>query len=134
MDSIWRKTASLPSFDALSGDSATDVLIIGGGMAGILTARELSDRGVDCMLVEAKKICSGVTENTTAKITLQHGLIYDKMIRRFGVDRTYAYVCAQKEAMESYKKPCPSSRTLVSSKMRSPFVILPTNLRGLNCA
>lgn len=106
MDSIWRKTASLPSFDALSGDASTDVLIIGGGMAGILTARELWERGIDCILVEAKKICSGITENTTAKITLQHGLIYDKMIRRFGAEGARAYVCAQKEAMERYEKLC----------------------------
>ena len=106
MDSIWRKTASLPSFDSLSGDTTADVLIIGGGMAGILCARELTDLGIDCMLVEAKRICSGITENTTAKITLQHGLIYDKMIRRFGIEGARTYVCAQKEAMDKYKKLC----------------------------
>ena len=104
--SIWRKNAELPSFNPLGGDTRTDVLIIGGGMAGILCARELRDRGIDCMLVEAKNICSGITENTTAKITLQHGLIYDKMIRRFGTEGARMYVCAQSDAMSRYQKLC----------------------------
>ena len=38
------------------------------------------------MLVEATEICGGITKNTTAKITLGHGLIYDKMIKRFVED------------------------------------------------
>ena len=29
--------------------------------------------GVDYVLVEANKVCSGITKNTTAKITSQHG-------------------------------------------------------------
>ncbi len=104
--SIWRKNTELPRFDALSGDVKTDVLIIGGGMAGILCAHELRARGIDCMLVEAKNICSGVTENTTAKITLQHGFIYDKMMRRFGTEGARMYVRAQTEAMDRFKKLC----------------------------
>ena len=50
-------------------------------MCGILCAYMLKEAGVDCVLVEADKICNGVTNNTTAKITLQHGLIYDKIIK-----------------------------------------------------
>ena len=38
MKSIWQKTAELPTFPALEKDIKTDVLIIGGGLAGILTA------------------------------------------------------------------------------------------------
>lgn len=38
MDSIWTENVSLPFFPALAGEISTDVLIIGGGMAGILCA------------------------------------------------------------------------------------------------
>ena len=86
MDSIWLKTAEKPRFDALNGNKKTDVLIIGGGIAGILCAYKLKSAGVDCMLVEADEICGGITKNTTAKITLGHGLIYDKIIKRFTED------------------------------------------------
>ena len=107
MSSIWvKETIEKPSFDRLEGDIKTDVLIIGGGIAGILCAYELKEAGVDFVLVEKSEICSGVTQNTTAKITLQHGLIYDKMIRRFGKEKAELYVSAQKLALEKYKTLC----------------------------
>ena len=106
MDSIWLKTSSKPRFDALGGNKKTDVLIIGGGIAGILCAYKLKNAGVDCMLVEADEICEGITKNTTAKITLGHGLIYDKMTRRFGEDKARLYAEAQSKAIQEYAQFC----------------------------
>ena len=87
MESLWRQTSQFPTFPTLDGDKKTDVLIVGGGMAGLLCAWMLEQDGVDYLLVEAGRIGQGVTENTTAKITVQHGLIYDSLVRRFGVER-----------------------------------------------
>ena len=106
MESVWEKTASKPQFDALDGNKKTDVLIIGGGIAGILCAYKLKNAGVDCMLVEATEICGGITKNTTAKITLGHGLIYDKMIKRFGEDKARLYAEAQSKAIQEYAQFC----------------------------
>ena len=39
---------------------------------------------MDCVLVEAGRLCSGVTGRTTAKLTVQHGPVYHKLLRRFG--------------------------------------------------
>ena len=86
MHSLWAKTVSRSRFPSLEGNKRTDVLIVGGGIAGILCAYMLGRAGVDCMLVEADRICGGITQNTTAKITLQHGLLYDKLIRKYGKD------------------------------------------------
>ena len=106
MGSIWENDEKLVCFDALKENKSTDVLIIGGGIAGILCAYKLKNAGVDCILVEATEICKGITKNTTAKITLQHGLIYDKMIRRFGEDKARLYAEAQKNACKEYSKLC----------------------------
>ena len=106
MESIWEKTAERPQFDMLKGEHKTDVLIIGGGLAGLLTAYMLKEDGVDCMLVEAERICGATTANTTAKITLQHGAIYDRMIKRFGVNFARLYLKAQTDAMEKYRELC----------------------------
>lgn len=38
MESYWQKTCPLPSFPAAEGDLHTDVLVIGDGLAGLLTA------------------------------------------------------------------------------------------------
>lgn len=102
MHSIWSETAARPSFAPLNGDMITDVLIIGGGIAGILCAYKLKKAGVDCILAEADEICGGITKDTTAKITLTHGLMYDKMLRRFGKDKARLYVEAQENAIREY--------------------------------
>lgn len=104
MKSIWEEYKERPVFEKLKKDIKTDVLIIGGGITGILCAYMLKNAGVDCVLVEADKICSGITKNTTAKITCQHGLIYDKMISRFGEDVARLYMDAQLEALENYRR------------------------------
>ena len=106
MDSIWLQTAPPPTFGSLRSDLKTDVLIIGGGMAGLLCAYRLAQAGVDYVLVEADRIGCGITKNTTAKITLQHGLIYDKLIRKFGADRARLYLEANQTALETYRALC----------------------------
>ena len=104
--SVWHNNAPRVHFDALDGNKKTDVLIIGGGIAGILCAYKLKNAGVDCMLAEATEICDGITKNTTAKITLQHGLIYGKMIKRFGEDKARLYAEAQIKAINEYARLC----------------------------
>lgn len=106
MDSIWTRTAQPPKFDPLRSDLKTDVLIIGGGMAGVLCAYKLAKAGVDHALVEADRIGGGATKNTTAKITSQHGLIYDKLLREFGAERARLYLEASQGALEEYRALC----------------------------
>ena len=78
MDSLWRKTFQMPEFEALTSDIQTDVLIIGGG----------------------------ITSDTTAKITSQHGLIYDRLIRTFGIEKARLYLDANQQALRRYKDLC----------------------------
>lgn len=108
MESVWGKNTQSISFKTLEGDKNTDVLVIGGGMAGVMCAYKLKNAGVDCILAEAEKIGNGITKNTTAKITLQHGAMFDKLINRFGLDRARLYIDAQKSAGREYEQLCRS--------------------------
>lgn len=82
------------------------MLIIGGGIAGILCAHMLAQAGIEYILVEENSICSGVTQNTTAKITAQHGMIYDRLLSRFGLERTQRYLQANLDAVGQYRSLC----------------------------
>lgn len=105
-ESIWTKTAVPPSFPPLTGDAKTDVLIIGGGMAGLLCAFQLKQAGVECLLIEADRIGRGVTAGTTAKITSQHGLCYEKLVRQYGRGAARDYWRIHEDALEAYRQLC----------------------------
>ncbi len=106
MKSVWQNNKPQLRFGSLEGSKNTDVLIIGGGIAGLLCAYKLKNAGIDCMLAEACEICGGITKNTTAKITVGHGLIYDKLIKRFGLDKAKLYLDAQNRALKEYEHLC----------------------------
>ena len=103
MQSIWSANTELPRFPALAQNKKTDVLVVGGGIAGLLCAYRLKTYGVNCILLEADRICRGVTQNTTAKITVQHGFLYDKLIKRFGKEKAQMYLRANERALQNYR-------------------------------
>ena len=104
MDSIWDKDVQLPEFPQLEGDLRTDVLIIGGGLAGLLCAWNLKQSGVDCVLIEQNRLMQGVSGRTTAKVTSQHGLIYHKLLNRFGAEQAQLYWQANEDALAQYEE------------------------------
>ncbi len=106
MRSLWNETVTRPEFPTLESDTETDVLIIGGGIAGILTAYFLQQNDVPYILVEKDRICGGTTGNTTAKITFQHGLCYHKMLQSSGLERADMYLQANRMAFGKYAALC----------------------------
>ncbi len=106
MQSVWFENINKPEFDSLDGNCETDVLIIGGGLAGILCAYMLEQKGVDYLLIEADRICCGVTADTTAKVTAQHGLIYDKIISKYGLEYAREYYNLNSNAVNIYRELC----------------------------
>lgn len=106
MLSVWTANSEFKSFPQLKEDIKTSVAIIGGGITGILCAYMLKQQGVDCVVLEADRVCKGVTQNTTAKITSQHGLIYDKLIKKFGIEKAQMYLQANENALNKYAELC----------------------------
>ena len=105
-NSIWENEITMPRFPTMQGNRKTDVLIVGGGLTGLLCAWRLQQEGVDYLLIEADRICSGTSGKTTAKITSQHGLIYEKIAHTYGLETARLYYEANEAALEAYGRIC----------------------------
>jgi len=101
--SYWVETTPKTNFPEISKDINIDVLIIGGGITGILTAYMLSESDLKTSIVEADRMAMGVTANTTAKITSQHGLLYDYLLNTFGFETAKSYLDSNEEAIKTVK-------------------------------
>jgi glycine/D-amino acid oxidase-like deaminating enzyme/nitrite reductase/ring-hydroxylating ferredoxin subunit len=88
---FWRESVQLPVFPKLGQNIKTDVAVVGGGIAGLTTAYLLAKGGKKVALIDAGRLVNGTTGHTTAKITAQHGLIYDELINHFGEGFTKKY-------------------------------------------
>ncbi|MGN1180229.1 MAG: FAD-dependent oxidoreductase [Suilimivivens sp.] len=104
MTSIWNQETQIPERKALHENIRVQTAVIGAGMAGILIAYFLKKEGMDVIVVEADRIAGGQTKNTTAKITSQHGMIYDKMIKKAGEERARGYAMANEDAIKFYER------------------------------
>ena len=104
MESIWSATCEIEKREPLREDCKAEAVVIGAGMAGILTAYELQKAGTDVIVLDAGRIAGGQTRNTTAKITSQHGLIYWKLASIFGRKKAAQYAAANQEAITSYRR------------------------------
>ena len=109
MESLWRQQTGIiePHIRIEQGtirESHWDVIIVGAGMAGILTAYFLQKQGKKVLIVEAKTIASGQTERTTAKITSQHGLKYTELVRNVGEEKAKLYAQANEQAIACYAR------------------------------
>lgn len=104
MESIWVRETKIKKREHLPGNMETEAVVIGAGLTGILTAYYLQQAGVPTVILEADRIGSGQTKNTTAKITSQHNLIYDRLIQTLGSRMAFAYGWANENAIEEYEK------------------------------
>jgi glycine/D-amino acid oxidase-like deaminating enzyme/nitrite reductase/ring-hydroxylating ferredoxin subunit len=99
-ESYWMDSTEPTAYPPLRGDIEVDVAVIGGGIAGLCTAWELARAGRRVAVCEADRIVAGTTGYTTAKLTAQHGLVYDRLRSSLGADTASWYARSQLNAIE----------------------------------
>lgn len=102
MKSIWQLNCKIEKRRELTENLETEVVIIGGGMTGILTAYLLQTRGIPVIVLEKDRIAKKTTKNTTAKITSQHNLIYHDLINKVGRKQAQQYAKVNQMAIKQY--------------------------------
>lgn len=104
LKSYWIASTKGTNYPSLKEDIKVDVAIVGGGIVGITAGYLLSMQGVKTAVLEASKILQGATGFTTAKVTSQHGLNYDKIINSMGVERAKQYAEANEASIGFIEK------------------------------
>ncbi len=82
----------------------TDILIIGGGIAGIETAYHLKDSKQKVTVIDSDIIGFGVSSNSTGKLTYLQELPYHKLTQTFDFYTALKYLESQKEAIQIARK------------------------------
>ncbi|MEU7134896.1 FAD-dependent oxidoreductase [Streptomyces sp. NPDC046261] len=100
-ESYWMATAPpAEPYPPLTTDIEVEVVVIGGGIAGLSTAWELIDAGRSVAVLEADRLAAGVTGYTTAKVSALHTLVYDRLRRTRGAEGARLFARSQQEAVE----------------------------------
>ena len=77
-----------------------DVIVIGGGITGLTTARLLVAEGASVAVIEAGRIGCGVTGYTTAKVTALQRTTLREVTERHGAERAAMYAAANAAAVD----------------------------------
>ena len=102
--SLWIEDSMETNYPELNKNEKVEVCIIGGGLVGAITLYLLAKKGVNVMLLEKNKICMGVTANSTAKLTSQHGLFYKYLEEEYGLEYAKKYLESNEEGIRLAEK------------------------------
>lgn len=105
MSSYWiSSTKNFNKSNPIDNNYTADVCIIGAGICGLSTGYYLAKKGLRVVVIDKSNIGEKASGNTTAKITLQHGLIYDYLINSYGIEFAKGYFKSNKEAISNIKE------------------------------
>jgi glycine/D-amino acid oxidase-like deaminating enzyme/nitrite reductase/ring-hydroxylating ferredoxin subunit len=80
--SVWNEFTTPHNFPQMSDDLTTDVAIIGGGVCGVSVAQELSQRGYNVVVLEAKEVGGGTTAHSTGNIYVTVDKNIDRLLQK----------------------------------------------------
>ena len=111
MTSLWLSDrAELPwtatALDA--GPQTAEVVVVGAGITGLMTAVLLARAGKEVLMLEARTVGACATGNTTAKVSLLQGSHLSKILSKHGSDVARAYVEGNREGQSWVLNHCES--------------------------
>lgn len=95
-ESCWVADAPATHYPTYAQSDRTDVAVVGAGIVGLTAAYLLSKDGLAVTVLEGRRVARGVTARSTAKITFQHTLIYARLARAAGMEKTRLYAHANR--------------------------------------
>ena len=106
--SLWSGQLG-PKYSPLTDSRAADVVVIGAGIAGLLTATLLHESGHDVLVIDRDVVGGVATRNTTAKVSALQGTTLSSITEARGEAAATLYAAAQLDAVDGL-------RTLIDSQ------------------
>ncbi len=111
--SLWLADRRRPHAEAKLEQPSADVVIVGAGIAGLVTAVLLARAGKDVLVLEARSAGAVTTGNTTGKISLLQSTMLSKIVARHGADIARDYVRGNREGQDWVLRYCETNNIAV---------------------
>jgi glycine/D-amino acid oxidase-like deaminating enzyme/nitrite reductase/ring-hydroxylating ferredoxin subunit len=103
---LW-EDAPRPAYpDPLPASGHVEVLVVGGGLTGLTTALLLARSGMEVAVLEARRLGSGTTGSSTAKVSLVQGTKMTRISKRHPMRVSRAYVEGNREGQAWLREFC----------------------------
>lgn len=98
--SKWKENVENDSLPSLEKNIDCDILIVGGGIAGLSTAYFLMNSDKRVVLIDKYKCAEGASSRNTGKLTFMQGFVYNKLVKNYSEDTAKLYLESQMEAIK----------------------------------
>lgn len=126
-DTVWTKSCPAVKYERLTSDLSCDVVVVGGGLAGVTTAYCLARSGKKVVLVEDGFIGSGETGRTTAHLVTALDNRYFLMEGIFGKDDTRLIAESHQKAIDFVERIAEEEKIMCQFKRVNGYLFLDPN-------
>ena len=103
---LWQDAARPSYNDPLPGSGHAEVVVVGGGLAGLTTALLLARAGLQVAVLEARRIGAGTTGASTAKVSMLQGTKLSRICGRNPAPVGRAYLDANRDGQAWLRRFC----------------------------
>ena len=100
MTALWLTRPVVATFPRLDASIDVDVAIVGGGIVGSTLALLLANEGCSVALIEADRVGTGTTGNSTAKMTVHQGTGLQRLVEAIGTEQARLVLDGDRAALD----------------------------------